>query len=281
MQQHEPSGSAPPRSGTYTHGHGREVTRAMGARTAEREGAFILRYLEPGMRVLDVGCGPGSITVGFAQVVAPGEVVGIDIEASQVAAAQALAVEREITNVRFEVANAAVLPFPDGSFDAAFEHTLLEHVADPPTVIREMRRVLKPGGLIGLRDGDTGGRLFFPSDPTLAEARALYERLWRHNGGNPEQGRLQRALLREAGFERLETSAGTNTFPAWAGEVWAGIFLAPRFADRVIELGWADRSTIERYAAAHRRWGENPDGIWSTIMVETVGWKPTAGPSTE
>jgi SAM-dependent methyltransferase len=247
----------------------------MRARTVEKEGAFFLRYLEPGMRVLDVGCGPGSITVGFARAVAPGgEVVGIDVEPSQVAAAQTLATEQRIANVRFEVARADALPFADDAFYAVFEHTLLEHVADPPAVLQEMRRVLKPGGVIGLRDGDAGGRLFFPPDPTVADALALYERLWRHNGGNPELGRLQRVLLREAGFMGLETSAGTNTFPAAVGEIWADMLLAPRFADRVIELGWADRSTLASYAAASRRWGENPDGIWSTIMVETVGWKP-------
>jgi SAM-dependent methyltransferase len=226
------------------------------------------------MRVLDVGCGPGSITLGFAQIVAPADVVGIDIEQSQIAAAQALASERGTANVRFEAGRAEALPSADGVFDAAFAHTLLEHVPDPQAVLREMCRVLKPGGLIGVRDGDAGGRLIYPPDPTMFEALALYERLWRLNGGNPEQGRRQRGLLRETGFDQLETSVGTNTFPPWAGEIFAGMILAPRISDRLIELGWADRSTIERYAAAFRHWGEEPDGIWSTMMVETVGRKP-------
>jgi ubiquinone/menaquinone biosynthesis C-methylase UbiE len=246
----------------------------MALRTAEREGAFFARYLEPGMRVLDVGCGPGSISLGFAQIVAPAEVVGIDVEPGQVATAQALASERGVVNIRFEAGRAEALPYADGLFDAAFTHTLLEHVPDPLAVLREMRRVLKPDGLIGVRDGDVGGRLIFPPDQTMYEALALYERMWRLNGGNPEQGRRQRSLLREAGFDRLETSVGTNTFPLWAGEVFAEMLLAPRVSDRLIELDWTDRATIERYAAAFRHWGEEPDGIWSTMMVETVGRKP-------
>src|SRR5579859_5736201 len=111
---------------TYIHGHSPAVTSAMAGRSAEREGAFFLRHLRSGMRVLDVGCGPGSITVGFARAVAPSEVVGIDQEASAVAAATALAAAQSLPNARFEVANAAALPFPDGSFGAAFAHTLLE-----------------------------------------------------------------------------------------------------------------------------------------------------------
>ena len=259
-------------SATYTHGHSPAVTSAMAGRSAEREGAFFLRHLRPGMRVLDVGCGPGGITMGFARAVVPGEVVGIDQERSAVEAATALAAEQGLTSARFEVGDAAALPFPNGCFDAVFEHTVLEHVAEPMAVVQEMRRVLRPGGLIGLRDGDTGARLQYPSDPDLVAFRDLYERLWRLNGGNPEQGRLQRTLLHAAGFSRLETSAGTNTFQAAAGQMWVDLLLTPRVAGRAIELGWADRAAIERYAEALRRWGEHPDGIWSTMMVETVGW---------
>ena len=71
------------------------------------------------MRLLDVGCGPGSITLGLAEAVAPGEVVGVDLQPAQVEQARALAAERGVANVRFEVASAYALPFPDAAFDAA------------------------------------------------------------------------------------------------------------------------------------------------------------------
>ena len=81
-------------------------------RTASREAAFFLPHLHPGMQILDVGCGPGSITLGLAEVVAPGKVVGIDLQPMQIEQARALAVERGVDSVRFEVAEAYRLPLP-------------------------------------------------------------------------------------------------------------------------------------------------------------------------
>src|SRR5688572_8059537 len=71
----------------------------MAARTVTRDAAFLLPYLHPGMELLDAGCGPGSITVGLAEVVAPGGVVGVDLQAAQVEQARTLAAERGVTNV--------------------------------------------------------------------------------------------------------------------------------------------------------------------------------------
>lgn len=154
-------------------------------------------------------------------------------------------------NVSFVVGAAQALPYSEGSFTAVFAHTLLEHVPDPLAVAREMRRVLAPGGVIGVRDGDVGGRLLYPPDPAVQDALALYERLWQHNGGNPRQGRLQRALLHSAGFGDLRTSAGTNTFPpAQAADVFAEMLTSPRLADQALALGWVDRPTLDGYAVA-------------------------------
>ena len=119
-------------------------------RTASVDAAFLLPHLRSGMRVLDVGCGPGTITLGLAQSVAPGEVVGVDLQESMVERARALAAERGIANVRFDLADAYELPFPDRSFDAALEHRVLMHLADPIRGLREVRRVLRPGGVLGL-----------------------------------------------------------------------------------------------------------------------------------
>ena len=102
-------------------------------------------HLRPGMRLLDCGCGPGSITVGLAEAVAPGEVIGLDLQPSQIERARLLAAERAISNVRFEVGDVSRLPFPDASFDAAFAHTLLLHLRDRVGALREIRRVLEAG----------------------------------------------------------------------------------------------------------------------------------------
>src|ERR1700704_476217 len=100
MAAAEPSTAHPRRPGSdhhrevYTHGYGGRAQEWMSQRRAAEAADFILPHLRPGMRVLDCGCGPGSITVDLATAVAPGEVIGIDIEQSQLDTARALAAER-------------------------------------------------------------------------------------------------------------------------------------------------------------------------------------------
>jgi ubiquinone/menaquinone biosynthesis C-methylase UbiE len=262
------------RAGTYTHGYDPKMVEAMGARSAEREGAFFLSHLRPGMRLIDVGCGPGTITVGFASAVAPGEVLGIDVEPSMVEKARALADQLRLTNVRFEVGRAEELRAPDEAFDAAFEQTLLEHVANPQRVVEEMHRVLRPGGVIGLSDGDWGTLVVEPNVPELLEALALYERVWRHNGGDARLGRRQRALLRQAGFRRGGTTLWPVELftPAEADDL-VMILLAPGALGRAVELGWTDRATAERYAAGVRSWARDPDAVAIDALFQTIGWR--------
>jgi ubiquinone/menaquinone biosynthesis C-methylase UbiE len=180
-------------------------------RTAAKEGAFFLPYLRPGMHLLDLGCGPGSITLGLAEAVAPGEVVGVDLQPSQVAQAEELSAARGVMNVRFEIADVYRLPFPDGSFDAVFAHVVLMHLREPVRALAEMRRVLRPGGIVGVRDCDWGGRIHAPTTPLLEQWFGLTVRIRQRNGGDPFMGRHHRRLLLNAGFARAEASVSVCT----------------------------------------------------------------------
>jgi SAM-dependent methyltransferase len=163
------------------------------------------------MRVLDVGCGSGSITRGFAEAVAPGQVVGIDFQTSQINQAEASRESQGLTNLRFEEADAYQLPFPDQSFDAVFANAVLWHLREPDRVLANIRRVLCPGGIVGIRDCDWGGRICSPSIPLLEKWWPLTIQIRQRNGGNPFLGRNLRRLLLEAGFQGVEMSASLWT----------------------------------------------------------------------
>ena len=267
----------PPARETYTHGYGERVVQGLAGRSAGNCLAFFLPQLRPGARVLDCGCGPGAITADVAALVAPGEVVGVDIEPSQVEAARRRVAERGLTNARFEVASLYELPFPDASFAAAYAHTVVQHLREPLRALREIRRVLAPGGPLGLRDDDWGAYLWEPSNRLVELAMELTFKVWRHNGGDPFYPRHQRRLLREAGFARTagSASAGGRGTPAET-RAWAELVIAhnraPAFVQTVLEQGWADEATLTATYEALRAWGEHPDALEAVIMCEAIGW---------
>ena len=187
------------RADTYVPGYSAPVVALKAERNAETHAGFFLPQLRPGWHVLDAGCGPGTITLGLAQAVQPGQVTGIDIEDSQFSSAREQA-EREGLNVHFRTASVYELPFADGSFDAVFSHALLEHLSDPPAALAELRRVLKPGGSIGVRAGDLGGILIDSASEGPAQAFAAYLAKQKEYSKDPNVGRKLGRLLRKAGF---------------------------------------------------------------------------------
>lgn len=194
------------RTDAYSLGYGEQMLGFMGVRTAESHAAFFLPRLQPGWRVLDAGRGPGSITLGLAKAVQPGQVVGIDMEDSQFAGCREQA-QRDRLNVEFRKASAYELPFADGEFDAVFSHALLTHLTDPSAAVAEFRRVLKPGGLIGLRASDAGGCLIDAAAEGVAQAFAAHHERRRKEGKDPYVGRKLGRMLRQAGFTVQEQRA--------------------------------------------------------------------------
>src|SRR5688572_30183298 len=244
-------------------------------RSAAAQAAILRPHLRPGLALLDCGCGPGSITVGLAELVAPGRVTGVDTDATQLERARALAAARGLAGLRFEEASVYALPFPDGAFDAVFSHALLEHLQDPVAALREMRRVATPAGVV-VRTRDWEGLLLAPSEPALRESVALWERLSRHTGGDPRRGKHLRALLHAAGFARAEVAASYDchatpaTTRQW-GAFWAAE-LRGTMGARLLALGWTDRATLDAMAAAWTAWAEHPDAFLARAFCEAVAW---------
>lgn len=264
----------------YTMGYGPAATAIMAERTAQSHAAFFLKHLKPGMSLLDCGCGPGTITLGFAELVAPGKVIGTEIEASHVALARANAAKHGITNAQFETADIYELPFADASFDAVFISAVLANLREPARALGEAYRVLKPGGVIGIKEFDHGGDLIYPKDPGIEKYAELYLRLRRENGHDPESGRRIGALLINAGFRDLGLSAAYETFAspqALSGFAYvsAGL-LAEGWGEAFISRGWATAEDVKEMREAWQRFAAFPGAIFAAAWCEAVAWKDGA-----
>ena len=259
----------------YTMGYGPAATALMAMRSAQSHAGFFIPHLKTGMNVLDCGCGPGTITLGFAELVAPGKVVGTDIEESQVAFASENASRRNVSNVRFEVADLYELPFADSTFDAVFISAVLGNLREPTRGLREAYRVLKPGGVIGVKEFDHGGDIVYPLEPAMAKYDELYRRLRSEYGHDPEGGRKIGALLHDIGFRDVKMSASYELLSdpkilRRAAQVFIGL-LAEGWSDAFQSRGWATTEDIKAMSDAWLRFAEAPGAIFAAAWCEAVG----------
>jgi SAM-dependent methyltransferase len=110
---------------------------------------FVLGPIRTGEAVLDLGCGAGFDAFIAGQLVGPtGRVAGVDISPEMIAVAEAGRAESGFPQIEFRVAAVEALPFPDGSFDVALSNGVLNLIPDKPAGLREILRVLRPGGLL-------------------------------------------------------------------------------------------------------------------------------------
>jgi len=273
----------PATSETYTLGYSPGVVTALQERTIVTCAGFFLPYLYPGMTVLDCGCGPGAMTIEIAERVAPGQVVGIDLDPGQCARAQALAADRGVTNVRFEPADVYALPYPDTTFDAVFSHALVTHLADPVRAFTESKRVLKSNGVLAVSANDYEAVVVSPASSAMERVLALYPRVMARNGGNRLLARHLRGALLEAGFARAEGHGGSETFGTpervrsfAAG--WAEIARGSSFVDTVLSQGWADQAEMAAIPDDLLLWGERPDAYVALMKCGALGWVPSEAP---
>lgn len=265
----------------YTHGHHDSVLRSHRWRTAANSAAYLVPLLRPGMEVLDVGCGPGTITVELAQLTAPGRTIGIDPAAEVIDGARALGTDPTAgqgTRVDFRVGDVMSLPFADESFDVVHAHQVLQHLVDPVGALRQMARVCRPGGLIAVRDSDYEAMTWYPDDPDLDAWLVMYRKVASANGGEPDAGRHLLHWAREAGLGNVRASASawcfaTDADRAWWGDLWADRVLQSALAARALELGFATQDHLARMSEAWRRWAAADDGWFAVLHGEVVATK--------
>ena len=259
----------------YTHGHSAAVLSAHSRRGAADSAAYLLAHLRAGMDLLDVGCGPASITADLAERVAPGRVVALDAAAGALEAARKTLRERGLSEqVEVTSGDVMALPFEDASFDVVHAHQVLQHLADPVGALAEMRRVTRPGGIVAVRDAVYSAMTWFPEPAGMEQWRSVYMATARANGGEPDAGSRLLSWARAAGFTDVTASASTWCYatPAdrtWQSQTWAQRCLTS-FGPRAVELGLADRADLEAMAQAWRQWGASEDAWFVVVHGEVL-----------
>jgi SAM-dependent methyltransferase len=263
---------------TYSVGHQEGPLAYLRFRTAERSCAFFRHHVRSASRILDCGCGPGSITVGLAQWAPDGQTVGIDIGAEQLDGARARARDLGVKNVAFRQGDIFALPFEDDSFDVVFSQTVLYHIPAPEKALAEIKRVLRPGGLVALRDAINASIMIWPDDPLVRELGRMIRLGAQRSGGNPDVGREVGTLLHSAGFddvfftlgfeqaERLEERAAY--FSAVAG------FVEGDLATLAVSEGWSTTERLAQGVARCRDLANIPGSIWALPFGQAIGRKP-------
>ncbi|WP_127841900.1 methyltransferase domain-containing protein [Actinomyces wuliandei] len=274
----------------YTHGHGTAVLVSHSQRSAADCAAYLLPHLQAGQDLLDVDCGPATITADLAQAVAPGRTVGLDPAPAALEAARATlaartalpgrrprpgsAVDGAAPAVELVAGDVASLPFEDGSFDVVHAHQVLQHVSDPVAALREMARVARPGGLVAARDTVYPAMAWFPQPVPLEEWRRVYTATARHNGGHPDAGARLLSWCREAGLTQVECSASTWCYATapqrrqW-GRTWAQRCLSS-FGPQAVELGLTTPEGLQEMAEAWHAWAEAGDGWFAVVHGEVL-----------
>lgn len=270
------SGSSTP---DYTMGFSDEFMESLRRYTAEASAAYLLPQLRPGLRVLDFGCGPGTISVGLAKAIEPGELHGVDMEESQINLARRVAETGAQPNAFFHVGDVTALDFEDNSFDLAHCHNVLMHVPDTRAVLDEVKRVLKPGGLLACREMISASSFTHPDYGVIRKAWDMFEDLLMADDAHPQMGKDMKGHLIKAGFENLRMTASFDIYSTPKDRDFIyGLalqwFLSPEITEAAIKYGASSQELCDEIATAYMRWKEEPGAFCAVAFGEVIANKP-------
>jgi ubiquinone/menaquinone biosynthesis C-methylase UbiE len=267
--------SAPVPTPIYTTDHSASVLHTHGWRTATNSASYLIPHIKPDMAILDVGCGPGSITVDLARLVPQGHVTGVEYIADPLEHARSLASAQGITNISFQTGDIHSLDFPDNTFDIVHAHQVLQHVADPVRALSEMRRVAKPGGLVACRE--SASMTWYPPSEGIEAWWKLSRRVSHARGGNPEPGSYLHVWAEKAGFDKnkIAKSVGSWCFSSpeerayWGGSM-AGRASSSGFVKAAIEEGFATREEIDQMVEGWKVFVKDESGWYALLHGEII-----------
>jgi ubiquinone/menaquinone biosynthesis C-methylase UbiE len=262
----------------YSHGHHESVLRSHKWRTAQNSAAFLLPHLTPAMSLLDVGCGPGPVTLDLANWVHDGHLTGIDLSADVIEIARDAQRASDAANVTFEVGDVYNLAYEDGSYDVVYAHQVLQHLSDPVEALRQMRRVVRDDGIVAVRDSDFGGFTWSPENERLDRWMEIYQALTRKNNVDANAGRHLHAWVRKAGFTSFEVSSSNWNYyrrqeRVWWGQLWADRVRQSDFARQSVEYGLTTSEELQQIAEGFLAWANDDDGIFTLVNTEVLARK--------
>ena len=270
----------PPRESTaYTMGYSQEFRQLLDRRSAATHAAYLLPHLRAGMKLLDFGCGPGTVSVGLAELIEPGELHGIDMEDSQIELARSAAKDGGHNNMAFHLGNVTDLPFEDDTFDVAHCHAVLMQIPDTRAALAEVKRVLKPGGIIAGREANIASSYLEPQPPQITGAWSVFSSLVRGNGGHPDFGKELKVALLEAGFSDIQVSASFDSFSSAADvEFLHGFisewFFSPAVVAALLHFGLATQDNLDEWKQLLDQWKVNPGASGAIAFGEAMAVKP-------
>lgn len=280
-------------NGSYKLGYAKAILGVFERRTAAADAPHLLPHLKPRSRILDVGCGPGSITIDFARIAAAGSVTGIDISSESLAVARARLEKNKATapedtaelgELAFqEVDVLAGLPFEDNTFDAVYSGQTFVHLLagkDGPTkstgVMKEIYRVLKPGGVVATRD--VCAYHWFPSSHGVIDRDRVMQMMLnaRSESGNPPGGEVP-SVMRAAGFSRatMKISASTKVICSMEGKAWFGQAISAwsKGAQNRLAADGVSEEELEQAKAMVQRWMADGDSWNVGVQADVLAFK--------
>lgn len=262
----------------YTTDHSTSVLSTHSWRTAQNSAPHLLPYIKPDMKILDVGCGPGSISIDLAKLVPTGHVTGVEYVSDPLEGARKLAQEAGVSNITFKTGDIHALPFEDSSFDIVHAHQVLQHIGDPILALREMKRVAKVGGMVVCRE--SASMTWYPPNEGIQLWKDLTGKMGREKGGNPHPGSMIHVWAEKGGFKLadVQRSAGTWLYSTpEEREYWGGSMeeraRSSGFSRKAVEEGYATSEELEKIANGWREWVEDADGWFGMMHGEILCWK--------
>jgi ubiquinone/menaquinone biosynthesis C-methylase UbiE len=269
-------------SGPYLHGHHASVLRSHSWRTVENSCPHFVRYLNnTSLKILDVGCGPGTISVDLAARIPQGSVLAIDPSAEVIQKARRHAEDQGVTNVRFVVGDIfnwnAIEDIEEGGFDIVHAHQVLQHLQDPLSAMKEMKKLARKGGIVAVRDCDYSAMNHYPPHEGMRKWLDLYRSVAKSIKCDPDIGKRLHAIAMQAGFPRDDISASVSAWTfstpderAWWCGLWAERSIKSDYKARVLESGLGTEEDLEEIAQTWREMEAMEEGWFAVINGEVV-----------